>query len=282
MNIFSEVYNCYYQILKSIIINHPEITLDDLRSYVSDNGFEESLLYLIPKIESGEWNLFSKNGNVFISNISKDFYVPLTTLQKSYIKTLLKDQRMALFLSSDERDRLNGILDNVEPLWDDDTFYYFDRFGLSDPYDDPTYIHNFQTILKAINNNQYVTVEYISPKSERIKNNDYLPCKLEYSIKNDCFRLLCINRNSVVTLNVQRMKSVTLSSKVASARPDIDKLITQSYYKEPVHLLISTKRNTLERAMLHFANYKKNTTKLDDNTYECFIYYNEGMELELP
>lgn len=33
--------------------------------------------------------------------------------------------------------------------------------------------------------------------------------------------------------------------------------------------------------MLHFANYEKNTTKIDNNTYECLIYYNKSMETEL-
>lgn len=33
--------------------------------------------------------------------------------------------------------------------------------------------------------------------------------------------------------------------------------------------------------MLQFANYEKNTTKIDENTYECLIYYNEKMETEL-
>ena len=33
--------------------------------------------------------------------------------------------------------------------------------------------------------------------------------------------------------------------------------------------------------MLHFANYEKHTTKLDDEHYECLIYYNQGMETEL-
>ena len=33
--------------------------------------------------------------------------------------------------------------------------------------------------------------------------------------------------------------------------------------------------------MLHFANYEKNTKKIDENTYECLIYYNQTMETEL-
>jgi hypothetical protein len=285
MNIFSEIYNCYYQILKSIITNHPEISLEDLRTNISENGFEESLLYLIPKLESGEWNLFEKEGNLFLSKIRKDFSVPLTALQKSYIKTLLQDRRMLLFLYREEIENLDSMLADVKPLWDDSSFYYYDRFSNSDPYEDDNYIHNFRTILHAINNKQYITIEYISPRSDRIRRENYLPCKLEYSIKNDRFRLICLRKdrtsNSISTLNIHRMQSVRTMSDTFTEFPDINEIITNSYYKEPVHLLISTKRNTLERAMLHFANYKKNTNKIDEDTYECFIYYNEGMETEL-
>ena len=58
-------------------------------------------------------------------------------------------------------------------------------------------------------------------------------------------------------------------------------MIQNTYYKEPVRLHIIDRRNALERAMLHFANYEKNTRKIDQDTYECLIYYNQMMESEL-
>ena len=58
-------------------------------------------------------------------------------------------------------------------------------------------------------------------------------------------------------------------------------MIRKSYYHEPVRLLIKNQRNALERAMLHFANYEKKTKKIDENTWECLIYYNSSMETEL-
>lgn len=58
-------------------------------------------------------------------------------------------------------------------------------------------------------------------------------------------------------------------------------MIRKSYYKEPLTLHIANRRNALERAILHFANYEKNTTKIDENTYECLVYYNQSMETEL-
>ena len=62
---------------------------------------------------------------------------------------------------------------------------------------------------------------------------------------------------------------------------DLNAVIQASYYKEPLKLRIVNKRNAMERAMLHFANYEKNTRKIDEDTYECLIYYNQNMETEL-
>ena len=82
-------------------------------------------------------------------------------------------------------------------------------------------------------------------------------------------------------LNVSRIQSVKLIQKTLSTPVDLNAMIQRSYYKEPLRLRIVNKRNALERAMLHFANYEKNTTKIDEDTYECLIYYNQNMETEL-
>ena len=82
-------------------------------------------------------------------------------------------------------------------------------------------------------------------------------------------------------LNVARIQRVRLTDKTLTSDIDLNSLIRNSYYKEPLTLHIVNKRNALERAMLHFANYEKNTAKIGENTYECLIYYNQNMETEL-
>lgn len=82
-------------------------------------------------------------------------------------------------------------------------------------------------------------------------------------------------------LNLDRIKSISHTGKFCTNPISLNEMIHNSYYKEPLTLHIKNQRNTLERAMLHFANYEKNTTKIDENTYECLIYYNQGMETEL-
>ena len=81
MELFSEIYNCYYQIMKSILQTQSTLTLNELRASISKNGYEESLLYLIPKLTTREWDLLKQENEVFLSKISENFYVPLTTLQ---------------------------------------------------------------------------------------------------------------------------------------------------------------------------------------------------------
>ena len=77
------------------------------------------------------------------------------------------------------------------------------------------------------------------------------------------------------------MRSVQPMERTLSSSIDLNALIQGSYYKEPLRLKIVNKRNALERAMLHFANYEKNTSRIDEDTYECLIYYNQNMETEL-
>lgn len=83
------------------------------------------------------------------------------------------------------------------------------------------------------------------------------------------------------TFPLFRINFIILMDKKLDTAVDLNALIRQTYYKEPVRLLIRDKRNALERAMLQFANYDKNTTKLSEDTYECLIYYNEKQETEL-
>lgn len=76
-------------------------------------------------------------------------------------------------------------------------------------------------------------------------------------------------------LNVSRIEHVCLTEKTFSSDVDLNKVIRDTYYKDPVRLRIRNQRHALERAMLHFANYEESTTKIDEDTYECLIYYNQ-------
>lgn len=82
-------------------------------------------------------------------------------------------------------------------------------------------------------------------------------------------------------LNLDRIEDAIILNKPSKRRGNLNRCIKQTYYKDPVTIRIKDERNALERAMLQFANYEKNTKKIDQNTYECLIYYNKNVETEL-
>ena len=285
MELFSERYNCYYQVLRHLLTSQTGMTATQMQELIMGEGFEESMLTILPKLQEGEWQLLKKEGNLYYSKLHSPLLTPLSTLQQSYLKALLLDPRMCLFLPAEQQKELSALLKDVAPLWTPEQIYYFDRYKGGDPYDTPAYQQNFSTLLDAIKKQQYVDIDYTSPKGNHIHHH-YLPCKLEYSIKNDKFRLLAIEKPGsshpcLDTFNVGRMVSVIKLDQFHSTPVDLNSIIVSSYYEEPVTLHIHNQRNALERAMLHFANYEKNTKKIDADTYECRIYYNKNMETEL-
>lgn len=292
--LFSEIYNCYFQVIKSLIEQKNCISEKEVNFHVKNTCFEESILYLLPKLTEEGWGFYEKQDGLLRSRLSENFYVPLTDLQKSYIKAILLDDKISLFLDDDEIEAINHAFSDVEPLYLPDDFYYYDRFSDKDDYKNPDYRRHFRTILSAIRNHEYIDVLYESRYHRRF-HHICLPCRLEYSIKNDCFRLLTVEASAhrnpdasqtlrtprVHTMNLSRFKEVMSTNQFAAQLPDINHLLRRSCYHEPVRILIKNRRNALERAMLQFANYEKNTRRLDEDTYECLIYYNKDTETEL-
>lgn len=285
MELFSEIYSCYYRVLRHLLCSQNPLTIKEIYNRICQEGFEESLLSIIPKLEDGSWDLFKKEGDLYLSKLSPNFAIPLTDLEKSYLKAILEDERIQLFLDPEQAETLKGMLGSARPLWHQEQFYYFDRFSDGDPYGDEQYRHNFRLLLKAQKNRHFVDIDYNSPKGNRV-HHYYVPIRLEYSAKNDKFRLLALaqnphKRNKLEILNIDRIAYARLTDNTLPSSVDINAIIQNSYYEEPLKLRIVNKRNALERAMLHFANYEKNTVKTSENTYECLIYYNQSMETEL-
>lgn len=285
MELFSEIYSCYYQVLRHLLSCKDPVTIQEIHSQIHKEGFEESLLAIIPKLENSTWDLFERRDKQYLSKLTSSFVTPLSHLEKSYLKALLADPRITLFLDPAQLVTLNDMLKSIPPLFRQDQFYYYDQFSGGDPYEDEGYRQIFRTLLYAQKKKLYVDLDYNSPTGSRV-HHYYVPARLEYSVKNDKFRLIALKNTGVQKkkleiLNLSRIQSVRLTENTLSAETDLNKIIRGTYYKEPVKLHIINRRNALERAMLHFANYEKNTKKIDQDTYECLIYYNQMMETEL-
>lgn len=318
--LFSEIYNCYFQVVRRILMEAAEhgLTENDLYRIADAYGYEESALAIVPKLVNGEWDLlyrsegdgFAENcpvrnrsaENLPARNLSAEsrsakplFYsktapplpLPLTALQRSWLKSISADPRFRLFFSDEECERLDRSLERDSPLFTLNDFCCFDRFSDGDAFHLETYRMHFQTILEGIRENRILAVDYFSAKNH-LTTYRYLPCRLEYSPKDDKFRLLAVrvradgSLSRLMVLNVSRIMRIQDTGKKGEVRPDIDALLEQSLCREPVVLEISKERGALERTMLHFACYQKRTERLGETgKYLCRIYYSKDVETEL-
>ncbi len=287
MTLFSEIYSCYYQIIYRMIHSANPMTRQQMQQTIHQYGYAETGIYLLPKLLDGSLPLGTWKEGQYSFFMDPNLPIPLSNLQKSWLRTLLSDPRIRLFFSTQEVELLEHALQDVSPLFQWNDFYYYDAFQDGDDYSSLEYQKNFRLLLHAIHRHQYIDLSFLSGKQKRVHYH-FLPCRLEYSMKNDCFRLLALEARGrsqyhMFTINLARIETLQLLDRFADPDnlPDIDVYIRNSYHEEPVTLLIHNERNALERTMLQFANYQKNTTKRPDGSYECEIFYNKSNETEL-
>ena len=122
--LFSEVYGTYYNVLAELISKAAdgELTKESMYQIVREKGFEESVLTIPDAVESQSWPLIRDD---FTTPLDKPT-MPLTTLQKRWLKALLGDPRIKLF------DPPADGLEDVEPLYPPDTFVYYVYLNLSE------------------------------------------------------------------------------------------------------------------------------------------------------
>lgn len=266
--VFHEVYSCYYNTVAAILTHALEapVTGKDISQIVREKAFEESIAVIPDALKTQRWPLLDDTGATPLRHVPT---TPLTTLQKRWLKALLADPRIALFDPPVE-----GLAD-VEPLYTPDMLVYFDQYADGDPYGDPVYREHFQTVLAALRGKYCIRVRFQGHRGNR-KSWLCVPHRLEYSQKDDKFRLVTFLKDHQANINIARIKSVEL------LRP-----YTEEEYRPPKRrtetlvLDIIDQRNALERVMLHFSNLEKETQKLDDTHYRMTLHYDREDETEL-
>ena len=266
--IFNEIYGCYYRAVGQIIrlAIDGELTEAKMNQIASELAFEESLLTIVPALKDQEWQLIDKE---YKTPINKDPVMPLTIMEKRWLKTVLQDPRAVLF-------RVPQIgLEDVEPLFKSEDIVYFDRYLDGDPYENPSYIANFHMILQAIRELRKVKITFLSRKN-RERTGIFIPVKIEYSDKEDKFRIVCAQDRLVRTINMARIVKCEYASELFSENVPLPERKMETLVFELID-----ERNTLERAMMKFSHYKKEVERIDDNTYHVEMEYDQDDETDI-
>lgn len=266
--IFNEIYSAYYNAVAKIISQILEGNADEkeLNKIVCDNAFGESMMTVFPSLKSEKWQLIRSNMSTPLKNKPT---MPLTLIQKEWLKAISLDPRIRLF--GVEIDGLEDVL----PLFTPDDYVVYDKYGDGDPYEDEEYVIHFRTVLSALKEKCPLKIKTTNRKGDLISMT-VMPQRLEYSEKDDKFRLISTGCRYGGTVNVARIVSCEKCSVGGCIsqipKPPINKSLT---------LRICDERNALERCLLHFAHFEKRAERIDNKHYLLHIQYDKDDETEM-
>lgn len=275
-SVFSEVYGTYYNIVAKLLAQavKGELSLAQLQQLIATEGYGDSLLQLLPALQDETWKLLTPDLHTPLKHQPT---LPLTLLQKRWLKTLLQDEKLSLFFTDEELARQKQALADITPLYKLDQFVFFDRYIDGDDYKNPRYKENFHQVLQALREKRYVNASYRSNRGTIIVWTNLLPLSMEYSAKDDKFRLQAMADAKQVTLNVSRIIAAETGDTFAKQAIVAD----YAFNQQKLVMEIEDVRSTMVRALLHFSDLAKETEKLDATHYRLTVFYDKGDEAEL-
>ena len=290
MGIFHEMYGVYYRIAARLL-EHEHLTDREVQHIIQREGFRESVLFLpqklLPQQDSSDWGFLRRREDGILTPVTK--HRPprlLTRLQKRWLRTLLDDPRMGLFLSDETMISLREKLIDTPPLYPPGTFRYTDQFSDGDDYSDRHYAAHFRQILRAVWEQEILDVSYRSGKGNGLRVR-CVPFRIEYSEKNDKLRVYCIRLSGhhprgTLLLNIGRILSLRRTGEFWEERIPAEAYFRALRCKEPAVVRIHNERNAVERFLMEFAPYERQTERGSDSG-DCTvrIWYDTQDETEL-
>lgn len=275
--LFHEVYGSYYLTVAKILAKAVEGTLDQqtISQTVRRYAFAESWSSLTESLINGDWPFLDEDMG---TELLYEPQMPLTVLQKRWLKAMLEDPRIRLFL---EPETVEG-LDGVEPLFRQEDVYFYDRYSDGDPYEDPAYIANFREILKAIREDRWLELTRKTRWGETIVQ-IMKPLYLEYSPRDDKFRLHSAGTEEhiwpgTIQTNVSRILRCRIAEYAGNQ-------VLLPAKRQQAELVLTDRRGLLDRFMRLFCWLKKVTVPMEEENgimrYRVTLYYEKTDEPEL-
>lgn len=264
--LFHEIYGSYYQTVSLILQEavRETLTKKSLSGLIKKHAFGESSLNIPSGLTGEQWRLLHQDLTTPLTDEPK---MPLTILEKRWLKALLLDPRVRLFTPD------SAGFDEIAPLFTPDMFVYYDRYTDGDDYQDETYARNFRNIVTAIREKKNLLLEYESRDGSRNKMT-VTPQYLEYSEKDDRFRLFARGKYRHWILNLSRIKECSLEA--AEKR-----MPGRTPAEQALRFELTDHRNAMERVLLHFSHLRKETKRLDEKHYQVTLYYDRQDETEM-
>lgn len=267
--LFHEIYSTYFQTVAKILteaVDHP-LAAGEINAIIRDSAFEESTLSIPESLGPEHWQLMKEGGTTVLK---KKPTMPLTILQKRCINAIALDPRMRLFTDRPV------VFEGVEPLFLPEDIDVFDKYSDGDPYESAEYVRNFRLILDAIKHKYPIQISVTNRHGKRVTT-ETIPEHLEYSEKDDKFRLIGTGSKLGSTINLGRITSCEKWENPQGGN------VGKRNLPQPRKVIFELvdERNALERVLMHFAHFEKQVEKIDERKYQVTLHYDKEDETEL-
>lgn len=267
--LFHEIYSTYFETVAKILteaVDHP-LAAGVINAIIRDSAFEESTLSIPESLGPEHWQLLKEDGTTVLK---KKPTMPLTILQKRWINAIALDPRMRLFTDRPV------VFEDVEPLFLPEDIDVFDKYSDGDPYESAEYIRNFRLVLDAIKHKYPIQISVTNRHGKRVTT-ETIPEYLEYSEKDDKFRLIGTGSKLGSTINLGRITSCEKWEDPQGGN------VGKRNLPQPRKVIFELvdERNALERVLMHFAHFEKQVEKIDERKYQVTLHYDKEDETEL-
>lgn len=284
MNLFNDYKNRYYRCIQNIIngiYNGEKYTKKDIRAILQDAYLEDEIV-LVKELVDGRF--FDYEDDTASLMVGCDVPIRLNNLELAYLKMFVEDECFNGVLDDELLQKLKDELDDVESL-DYNKFWKrenVDKFG--DDMKEESFRSKIITLEKAILENKYIKYTSKNKKGEIFKDKIAYPYKIEYSIKNNRYRLVVFCNNRAIKINVDGiMELEILQEKTVTAeeKAQIENFINaKKNISDPLVLKIEDNKNTLDRCFNLFSAYDKKYYYEGENLI-LNIYYHDFDKAEI-
>lgn len=223
------------------------------------------------------------------SNIKK-FYdlIPLTQIEKQWLINILDNPIAKCFLDEKELNHIRKRIDDPGLFDINHVVLYDQRRGMGEYYDDKIFQEKFRKILEMVYHDEEALIAY---RPQRMKNDDhptvykYIPLSIEYSKRDNKFRLITWNNGKAKKLNFERIVDIreTIGNVDEERKIRINNMYMTQRINKQCHLtVIFGETNGIPYRILNeFSCYKKECVRTNDGFYKMILYYDSDDTKEI-
>jgi len=285
MELFNDYKNRYYRCIQNIInqiYNGEKYDKKDIRKILHNAYLEEESILVNELVNK---NFFKFEDDIVKLRIDYNIPIRLNDLELAYLKMFVEDDEFNKVLNDEILEKLKKNLNDVQSL-DYNKFWKrenIDKYG--DSLKNNEIRNNILILEKAILNNKYIKYSSKNRNGDIFENKIAYPYKIEYSIKNNKYRLIIFFDNRAIKINIDSITNI----KILEERDVLEKekIQIQDFIKnrknigEPLVLKIEDNNNTLDRCFNLFSAYDKKYYYDTDNNLILNIYYHNFDEAEI-